>query len=400
MTIASTAFMAAAGGYSTTLSAKLDKIDMSQALSAVLLGDRQLLGHIKMGPPAHNVEVNWLEDLLNTAYVMAAFSASTTCSVTTPATGAVASLTRLLRIGTVLQPNGTDQLMMLSETPTKGTIACTMYGSTTWADVTVTKCWIVGNPYTDIADASSDVSLARQKRKNFTQIFERAIEITQTRKNMDMEAVVNELQLQTKRRTMEIKRELDMSVIRGHAYASASDTFSGDLGRRTMAGLLQLISDPNLDDTDQTDTIIAGGSAALTVGFINSLCYKIWNQGGLDEMADPIIVVGPNQARVISAFEKDIRRIEQGERQVGYYKNLFLSDMGVEFPIVMDRWFPDNKLCIMDRARVSLRALQGDAWHLEKMAKTGRTEKWQLSGQYTLEVRNGGEAHGLIYDLT
>jgi len=396
MTIASTAFMAAAGGYSTTLAVKLDKIDMSQALAAVLKGDRQLLGHIKMGPPAHNVEVNWLEDELNAAYVMASGDASTAVTLTSPTV--VASVTRLLRNGSLLQPNGTEFIVQIDETPTKNTISCAPYGSTTWAAfATATKCWIVGNPYTDVADASSDVSLSRTKRKNFTQIFERAIEITQTRKNMDMEAVVNELQLQTKRRTMEIKRELDIAVCRSYAYANSG--VSGDLGRRTMAGLLQLIFDPNLDNTNQSDTIVQA-SAALTIGRINSLCYKIWDMGGFDETADPVIVVGPKQARVISAFEDSLRRHEQGERQVGYYKNIFLSDMGVELPIVLDRWFPDDKLCIMDRSRTALRPLQGDSWHLEKMAKTGRNEKWQLSGQYTLEVRNGGEAHGIIYDLT
>ena len=77
-----------------------------------------------------------------------------------------------------------------------------------------------------------------------------------------------------------------------------------------------------------------------------------------------------------------------------------VSDMGVEFPVVMDRWFPEDKLMLLDRSRISLRALQGDAWHLEKMAKTGRNEKWQLSGQYTIELRNGGEAHGIIKNLS
>jgi len=397
MTIASTAFMAAPGGYSTTLAVKLDKIDMSQALSAVLKGDRQLLGHIKMGVPAHNVEVNWIEDELNAAYIICSGSSNTTATVTAPAV--TASIQRLLRNGTLLQPAGSEVVVQLSATVTKCTLAVIAYGSTTWASWTATKCYIIGMPYTDLTAASNDLSLSRTKRKNFTQIFERAIEITQTRKNMDMEAVVNELQLQTKRRTMEVKRELDIAVIRSYAYASASNTFGGDLERRTMAGILQLIFDPNLDSTNQTDTIIQA-SAALTVGYINSLCYKIWDQGGLDETSDPIIVVGAKQARNIAAMERDIRRIEQGERQVGYYKNLFMSDMGVEFPIVMDRWFPEDKLLILDRSRTSLRPLAGDAWHLEKMAKTGRTEKWQLSGQYTIEVRNGGDAHGIIYDLS
>jgi dipeptidyl aminopeptidase/acylaminoacyl peptidase len=245
---------------------------------------------------------------------------------------------------------------------------------------------------------SDDISGDRSKLRNFTQIFERAIQITQTRKGMDMEVVMNELQLQIKYRTMEIKRELDLSVINGKAYYDGSYV-TGDYAYRTMNGIVAMLRDPDMDNTNE-DTLVTQISGALTVGNINTLLYNIWNAGGLDEMSDPIIAVGASQQRVIAAFEKDIRRVEQGERQVGYYRDIFLSDMGTELPIVLDRWIPQDKLIVLDRSRVSLKPLQGDAWHLEKMAKTGRSEKWQLSGQYGLELRNPGKCHGMLYDLT
>ena len=62
MALTSTSFMAAPGGFSSTLSVKLDKVDCSQVLAAVLKADKQLLGHIKMGSAASNIEVNWIED--------------------------------------------------------------------------------------------------------------------------------------------------------------------------------------------------------------------------------------------------------------------------------------------------------------------------------------------------
>lgn len=60
MALASTAFMAAPGGHSTTLAGKLDKIDCSQVLAAVLLADKELLGHIKVQGAVHNIEHNWI----------------------------------------------------------------------------------------------------------------------------------------------------------------------------------------------------------------------------------------------------------------------------------------------------------------------------------------------------
>lgn len=397
MALASTAFMAGPGGYSATLAGKLDKIDCSQVLSAVLLKDTALLGHIRMGAAAENIEVNWIEDELNPAYVLASSGGATTMTVST-GKYTTASLARFLRTGTLLQPAGSEFLVRMSSTASKESgVTIAVYGGiakTTWA---MTKCYVVAQPYTDISAASSDMSQSRSKRKNWTQIFERAIEITQTRKNMSMEAVIDELQTQIKYRTYEIKRELNTSILLGMPKGTSS--YSGDSEDRTMAGIQCLIRDWDLDATEEDDMVV-NAAAALSVGLINTLAYKIYEAGGLDETSDPIILVGPTQARAIAAFERELRRVEQGERTVGYYRNVFLSDMGKEFPIVIDRWCPKDKLFILDRSRISLRALKNDAWHLEKMAKTGRSEKWQLSGQYTIEVRNADKCHAFLHGLT
>jgi len=256
---------------------------------------------------------------------------------------------------------------------------------------------VIAQPYEGILEASSDITLSRTKRFAFTQIFERAVEINQSRKGMDMQADTNELQLQIKRRTMEIKRELDVSVINGISYGGTS---AGVVEARTMMGIVNWIRDPDVDMTTEDTLVTDNNGAALTVAQLNTMLYNIWNAGGLDEQADPILVVGAAMQRAIAAMEKDIRRVEQGERQVGYYRDVFLSDMGNELPVVLDRWMPQDKVIALDRARVSLRPLMGDAWHMEKMAKTGRSEKWQISGQYGLEIRNAHECHGMIIAAT
>jgi len=401
MALASTNFMTGTGGYGTTLSTKLDKLDCSQVLAAVLLADKQLLGHIRVGAPGTTIEHNWLEDELSPAYVLCQTAASTTCTVVGGVPATSTSLRRIVRDNAILQPANAEWLFQVS-TNNATVLTGAVYGNTTAAydtSDTTTKMYIVANPYTDITDASDDISQARSKRMNFMQVFERAVAISQTRKNMSMEAVVDELQLQIKYRTMEIKRELDMSVVRGYGRGSGGAAPSGDYELRTMCGIIQLIRDWDLDGTNE-DTTVIQASAALTLAHLNSLCYKIYNQGGLDETSSPIFVVGPKQQRVIAGFEKELRRVEQGERITGYYRDIFLSDMGVEIPVVLDRWMPSDKLILLDRSRIALVPLQGDSWHMEKMAKTGRSEKWQISGQYTIELRNADKCHGLLYDLS
>jgi hypothetical protein len=406
MATASTSFMAAPGAFSSLLASKLDKIDCSQVLAAVLKADRQLLGHIKMGPTARNIEFNWIEDELHAVQFEGYTSVSG--SIIVVGFDGSASLWGVAREGAlVVRKDPYDctpsahYVMRVSSVTGASTLITASYGSTTYTTASCTATWyVISQPYGDSSDASTDISRLRTKKRNFTQIFERAIEITQSRKGMDMEAVVDELQYQIKNRTLEIKRELDLAVLYSRAYASGSTVFTGDLDERTFNGIIEYLRDPDMDRTREDTTVTDGAGAALTVALINNLLYTIWDAGGLDETADPIILVGAAQQRVISGMEKDIRRVEQGERQVGYYRDIFLSDMGTELPIVLDRWVQEDKLIVLDRSRVALRALSGDEWHMEKMAKTGRNEKWQLSGQYGLEIRNPDACHGMILNLS
>jgi hypothetical protein len=400
MALASTDFMAAPGAYGTTLAAKLDKIDCSQVLAAVLKADRALLGHIKMGAVAKNVEFHWIEDELNQVIFEGATSLSGSVEIS-GFTGSQSLLNMVRDNGLITahdSAESVDYVLRVTDTAGASTLITVNYGSTTYTTASATCKWIViAQPYEDILSASDDISKLRSKRFGFTQIFERAIEETQSRKGMDMEAVMNELQFQIKRRTLEIKRELDTSVINGISYGTTS---ANVIEARTMMGIVNWIRDPDVDMTRE-DTLVTNNSrAALTIAQVNTLLYNIWDAGGLDESADPIIVVGAAMQRVIAGWESELRRVEQGERQTGYYRDIFLSDMGVELPVVLDRWMPQDKVIILDRSRVALRPLSGDGWHMEKMAKTGRSEKWQISGQYGLEVRNAQECHGMIIAAT
>jgi hypothetical protein len=399
MAISSTSFMSA-GVWGSALLTKLDKVDCSQVLSAVLVADRELLGHISMGPPAENIEANWIEDELVGCTFFGWCSGSASIYLEGFSTSNSVSL--ILRPYSILQAEGEDWYFQVASIVTNATVHGGSYGLTSgsFSTVSTSTLWrVVGSPYTDSADASPDVSSSRAKRRNFTQIFESAVEISQTRKGMSMEAIVDELQTQIKYRTLEQKRQLDMAVISGVAYASGASTKSPDVEYRTMQGIIKYIRDYDMDNTNEDD-LVTNVAGALTIEGLNGLLYKIFDAGGLDEMSDPIIVVGGYQQRVIASWEKELRRVEQGERQVGYYRDVFMSDMGKEFPVVMDKWVPKQNLIVLDRARVSLRALVGDAWHMEKMAKTGRSEKWQISGQYTIEVRNADKCHGLLRGLT
>jgi hypothetical protein len=283
-----------------------------------------------------------------------------------------------------------------------GTVSVAYYGSASvWNSLgssVTSRYFVIAQPKADTQTFSDDISNARTRRYNFTQVFERGIEITETRTHIALYAVNDELKHQIKKRTYEIKRELNNSVINGIPYITGA-AYTDAIEDRTMAGLIKLIRDPNLDGTNEDSTTTNCSGGALTITRINDLCSLIYDNGGFDDQANCCIICSPYQARVIALLEEGRIRKASNELVVGSYANSVKTDLGFELPVVIDRWCPKETLIILDKSRASLMPLEGDAWHLERMAKTSRSQGYQLSGQYTLKLENPSQAHGLLIYL-
>lgn len=401
--LTSTGFMTLPGIMGTSL----DRVDMSDVLASVLKDDTALLGQIKMKGAAKGNPHKFIEHRLNAAYFDGFTSGSTTLFVhdyysTTAEILAVARTYAILMpgFGGANEPSydNVDFRLQITEVSSSA-ITVTSYGNTAYAakNTTTIRFYVAGMPKADVADATNDTSQARTIRSNYLQVFERGVSIEETRKHIELYAVGNELDLQTKDRTKEIKVELVQSLLNGYAYYSGGS--SGDLQLRTMAGIVQLIRDPALSGTVTDETVENNSGLALTDTIVNDLIAKMYDRGGFQEGNDMVILVGAYQSRAISGLEKDKIRKTSKEQVRGFYANSFLSDLGYQIPVVLERWMQRDKLILLDKSQAAILPLQGDEWHLEKMSKSGRTEHYQLSGQYTFELRNANACHGLIRGL-
>ena len=413
MALTSTDFMAAPGLYGE--GNQNDKLDVSDVLAAILLKDTATLGQISMKGTVHNIEHFWLEDALNACVFSGFNSASTDSGSFALLTGAsamtAAKFHKILRAGAILRHEDADVNFKVTAMGLSTSCSIEPYGSMTTCTslYTVTQMsasntasaylrwFVVGQPKADTATYSDDISNARARRKNYTQVFERGIHIAETREHIALYAVSDELKHQIKMRTYEAKRELNNAVINSGVYMSAGA--SPDLETRTMSGIIQQIRDPDLDGTKEDTTVINASGGALTMTRISDLCKLMYDNGGFDDQANCCLIVGPYQARVIALIEENRIRKSSKELVVGSYANKVMTDLGFELDVIIDRWMPNGTVIVLDKSRATLMPLQGDAWHLEKMAKTSRVQGYQLSGQYTLELRNTDAAHGLIYGL-
>jgi len=418
MTLTSAGFMAAEGLYGAT--GQMDKLDVSDVLAAILLKDTATLGQIAMGAPVSNIEHFYFEDVLHPAFISGTLSVghgSCDCAVLyQDSHSTTAELSLVIKTGSLLRDEKFGYTWRVPDMTLSSTISLAWYGvnstlSTSMgtgtatlgnAGLSVTGCkyFIVGNPKGDTATYSDDISQARTRRKNYTQVFERGIQITETREHIDLYAIKDEKKHQIKLRTLEMKRELNMAALMGIPYAAAN-AGTPDIATRTMSGILSNIKHPLLTVAGaNTDTITDASWGTLTLGRINDLCEKIYNQGGLGDGSNPVIITGPKQARVIALLEEQRVRKGSGELVIGTYADKVKTDLGFELPVVVDRFCPSSILLILDKNAVHLCSLKGDAWHLEKMAKTGRNQGYQLSGQYTIELRNPDKLHGYLEKLS
>lgn len=404
MAVATTGFMAAAGLYGSNL----DKIDCSDVLAAILLKDTSFLKQIKMGSPVKNIEHFWVEDKLNAQTFMGALGTSSTTLIMGLHDGNIttsAEFFKIARTGTLVAPEGYDNVVLRVTDIDSTSVVVAAWGSagfsnrgyTISAEVSSTIRWfVVGQPYEDELAASSDISRIRTRRKNYTQIFERAIEINETRKHVELYAVDDELKLQVKNRTYEIKRELNVATVNGMPYTTGG--FSPDVSNHTMMGVVGFIRDYDLDGTLE-DTTVVDCAGPLTLTKINTLAAAMYDAGGFGDDSDCFLLVSPYQARVIALLEQGRIRKTSKEMIIGTYANKVMTDLGFELDVITDRFLPRNYVLIIDRRKIQIRPLQGDSWHMEKMAKTGRSEKYQLSGQYTIQIENADSCHGMLRNV-
>lgn len=362
---------------------------------------------IPAGPPADNLPFQHLEDDLNPIKILGAFTAAT--NTFTPDAGYTqAEVYRLLRHSATAGARGVVLQTEAGGTTIRRNVdtGVPLAGDTNWdviagsdADVAADTTWIIALPKPDEVAASVDTSKTRTKRQGYTRVFERSVEIAKTRESIQLYGVPNEAQLQAKYRTEEMLNELAAAVIRDHTYISGGSAQYEDI--RTMTGIIQQLRDPDLDGVNEDTLNADASSAALTATLINARVRALYDEGAFDAPGyNGAIVVGPYQAQVIATFDEDMRRSPAEYRKAGYYVSSFISNLGKEFPIVVDPWWPSPMLGILDLSRIERRDLRGDTWAMEEISmNTMRVRKWQMSGQFGVSVKNVDKCHALIYGL-
>jgi len=361
------------------------KLDLSEVLAQILLDDTDLLSTIGISAEAATqTKHSWVEDALNATTVKV-----TNGAISTAATAIGISASQLARItaGTLIknQLSGKTEVMLVTAIGAVSATVTRGYGATSaQSHAALATFDIIANARPQGMAGPADTSTTRGLKFNFTQIFSKGVKITGTAQAIDHAGVNKEDAYQIDLRMRELKRELDRTLIMG--VRAPNDVNGSTYG--TMGGLIDFIGFIAAGNTN-------GTAETLTPSVLNTMCRQVFDDGGIPTH----VVVGGIQKSKISAFDQEFRRSTLDTRRAGYTVEEFVSDLGVNVQVVLDRWVPTDVALVIDANRVKVMPLQGRSFFLEKLAKVGDSNDWQIVGEYTAEVRNAAEAHSYHFNL-
>lgn len=360
------------------------KLDLSEVLSSILLDDTDLVSNLGISAEAATqTKHQWVEDALNATTVLQSGGSSAQMALgTTSGTVIRFSSSHMSRItaGTLLKNQLSGKSEVVQVTGVSGTSATVTrgYGATSAQTHAAAATWeIISNPRPQGMAGPADKSTTRALKYNYTQIFSAGVRITGTAEAIDHAGISKEDDYQIDLRLRELKRELDRTCIMG--VTAPNDVNSTTYG--TMGGLIDFIG----FQTGNNNVLTA---ETLTPSVLNGMIKKCWDAGLMPDT----ILVGGTQKQKISTFDQEFRRSTLDTRRAGYTVEEFVSDLGVNLRVIVDRWVPNDVCIVFQRDKVKIMPLSGRAFFLEQLAKTADSNDWQIVGEYTMEVRNASAA--------
>ena len=255
---------------------------------------------------------------------------------------------------------------------------------------------VTNNAVIEGDDATLDAASATSRIGNYTQIMDKTVVITGTQESVDKAGRASELAYQIAKKSKELKRDIESTLLTNQARAAGNSTTA-----RTFGSIgAWIATNDNLagDGTSPTanngsDARNDGTQRALTEDMLKDVIKNVWNAGGNPS----VVMVGPFNKQKISGFTGVSTRFDASEDKTLYTSiDVYSSDFG-DLEVVPNRFSRDRDALVLDMDYWSVGFLRDFTMH--ELAKTGDAEKRQLLVELTLISRNEA-ASGGVFDLT
>ena len=234
---------------------------------------------------------------------------------------------------------------------------------------------------------------------NYCQIVRKSGGVSGTEEIVDKAGRKSEMNRQKVLKGIEAKRDFEKRVIGNYA----SNAESGSTPRGT-GGFLAWLNLNTSDGPGGADGGFSGGIVAaatngtqrtFTEALVKAVLASAFANGGKPKQA----YVGPAHKQQFSAFTgiASIRKDAPGDAMATIIgaADVYVSDFG-NLALIPHPYGLGRDCCLVDPEMVAVGTLRG--WATEPLAKTGDSERFLLTGEKCLVMKNQ-KAHGAVRDL-
>lgn len=252
-------------------------------------------------------------------------------------------------------------------------------------------------------DATFYATVVTTRLKNFCQILSKGVRVSRTARVSATYGRTDELTYQLDKRMAELKRDLELQVTQNSAAttgaASTAAKFAGMeswiASNYTTCGSAEATTPGQVSGYVNTAPTDSSSAGAITQALLESVIQQAWTAGG-----DPGVIMVCGRGKVkISGFTgiatrfQDVGSSAQANLVTGV--DLIKTNFGLK-SVVPNRFMRTSVVLVLDMKMWALATF--DAFQIQKLAKTGDADQYQIIGQYTLESRNE-KASGKVSDV-
>jgi len=210
----------------------------------------------------------------------------------------------------------------------------------------------IGDPLRSATSKQHEWTESNRRYGNGTHEFKAIAEVTSEGIMSSQFSLVDEMDYQKQERLRELMRDLENAVING---------------KGNLAGVLQIVKSIE-------------AKAALTEELVNKVLRQYWEDsaGSID-----LIVVNGYQKRQLNKFTCN----------ASFYE----SNFGI-CKIVTCHWVPKDAVIFLDSSYINVLPLKGCSFRFRPLASNDEYESGEISGEYTLELKNP-ECHAALRGL-
>lgn len=244
-------------------------------------------------------------------------------------------------------------------------------------------------------DATTDATAATSRLFNYTQILDKVPRVTGTQRAMDSAGRADEMDYQVMKRTKEVKRDFETSLLANNAQVAGNDTTARELGgiETWLATNGSFGTGGSAPTGDGTDTRTDGTNRAISESLLKSVIASCYDSGGEPDT----IMVGSFNKQAISEFSgNSTRDITATSKTLVNAIDVYVSDFG-RMAIVPNRFQVQESCLVLEMDKFEIADLR--PFGREDLAKTGDTDRVQLLMESTLVSLNE-EASGILADCT